>query len=84
MNYRIKKLVHRWRFINRAGNIRNYKLRKFVYRWGFWRWQWWIPIVDRQKLATGSYEGFHCWWGPFHVWDVINHNRHRQNGGSWK
>ena len=61
-----------------------YPVTKYRRRFALLNARWWLPTIERHNLATGPYGGWHCWWGPFHIWDTISHNRARANGGGWR
>lgn len=61
-----------------------YHQRRRAYRWGLNRLSWWLPVIKRYRLASGPCGGWHCWWGPLHVWSVVTHNGRADRGVSWK
>lgn len=54
------------------------------HRWNWRRLFWWKPLIERHRLASGPYGGWHCWWGPFHIWNVVTHHGVRERGWGWR
>jgi hypothetical protein len=61
-----------------------YSERKMRRRWNWTARHWWKPIVERNKLSSGSYGGWHLWWGPIHAWNVTTHNKTKSRGLTWR
>ena len=53
-------------------------------RWNWTTWYWWKPLIKREKLSSGTCEGWHLWWGPIHAWNVITHNKTKSKGFTWR